>query len=179
MLPVLFALTWLHRCHIRQGQRSGQRLPQGWIMMVEVVWVCVSPGSNHPQKQPAERCHDGILQNSKASGWDYYGLWQNICHMSILFNIIFLDVTSRSLIKAGHSSSKCWCEKLRCLILLHSSLCWSYYLTLDRYAVDSTPHSMQKPSGVPHKPSKKRCKLMRTLDLWKTLKERFRNTSQL
>lgn len=74
------------------------------------------------------------------------------------FNIIFLDVTSRSLIKAGHSSSKCWCEKLRCLILLHSSLCWSYYLTLDRYAVDSTPHSMQKPSGVPHKPSKKRCK---------------------
>ena len=64
--------------------KSGQRLPQGWIMMVEVVWVCVSPGSNNPQKQPAERCHDGILQNSKASGWDYYGLWQNICHMSIL-----------------------------------------------------------------------------------------------
>lgn len=41
--------------------KSGQRLPQGWIMMVEVVWVCVSPGSNHSQKQPA----DVLMASSK------------------------------------------------------------------------------------------------------------------
>lgn len=157
MLPVLFALTWLHRCTSVKAKE----------------WTKIATGLDHDgrsglgvcftwQQQPAKAARRKMSwwHPPKLQGKRMGLLWIMAEYLSYVhpFNIIFLDVTSRSLIKAGHSSSKCWCEKLRCLILLHSSLCWSYYLTLDRYAVDSTPHSMQKPSGVPHKPSKKRCK---------------------
>ena len=165
--------------------KSGQRLPQGWIMMVEVVWVCVSPGSNDPQKQPAERCHDGILpmpcclQNSKASGWDYRGLSRNICpSFAHPLYLLFLDVNSRNkLIKAGHLSSLCWCEKLWCLILLHSSLCWSCYLTLDMRLIPPLTRCRNREEYLTKSQRNVARNDERTLDLWHNFRYLAEETS--